>query len=620
MEKYFHILGLNKGASKEDIKESYERLSKELNPANNNNQEFFIEEYNLVQEAYEALMGKEPEEQKQADAKTINVSDIFEDSDTLLSILKKFRASDNNKKLEIIKSLEALKSNNQTYQQALSVLYKNEDIESIKSEKKETSPNLNTDNEVLDLIQKKEPITTPNNKPPKKTKKIILGTIVLLLSFFGISYLIFLKNINDFKNEIPRIVEQSKNNQTNLRKIWETQLFEKHPEIVKKHSTDGTNNGFLFEEDDRTVTTDTVISFLIYSKSIPLKLYKPNFFECVYYNTINTDNYWSHYVVGLDKNNSQDLTFPLYLEMFNKVTKKHNVSENEFEDLIVKVGGLDVFHKAKPTDTDLRCIECLKNYKINYEKNAIAINDFYDFVDIYFSHKQDIDKHNATFLNKYNDTYKRLTKDIDESLLNELKIKLEKQFFTKKINESLTFNGSREGLRNITYTFKKYNEDISILNNFVDEFLEEYYENNSLITGTTPYSYCYGRNPYCSPPYGYEECSFIDIKAPSNSDVVIIIKKNNRVYSHAYIKAGGYYKFRLGNGNFQTFFYYGNGWNPNKFIKNADCGNISGGFVKNESLDKSEIIRLYNSSMTYTLYSVEGGNFIPKTSNKDEAF
>lgn len=167
---------------------------------------------------------------------------------------------------------------------------------------------------------------------------------------------------------------------------------------------------------------------------------------------------------------------------------------------------------------------------------------------------------------------------------------------------------------------KKYNEDISILNNFVDEFLEEYYENNSLITGTTPYSYCYGRNPYCSPPYGYEECSFIDIKAPSNSDVVIIIKKNNRVYSHAYIKAGGYYKFRLGNGNFQTFFYYGNGWNPNKFIKNADCGNISGGFVKNESLDKSEIIRLYNSSMTYTLYSVEGGNFIPKTSNKDEAF
>jgi hypothetical protein len=100
----------------------------------------------------------------------------------------------------------------------------------------------------------------------------------------------------------------------------------------------------------------------------------------------------------------------------------------------------------------------------------------------------------------------------------------------------------------------------------------------------------------------------------------VIIKKNNRVYSHAYIKAGGYYKFKLGNGSFQSFFYYGKGWNPNKYINNANCGKIIGGFVNNESLDKSEVEYLYNSSMSYTLYSVVNGNFRPKSSNKNEAF
>ena len=148
----------------------------------------------------------------------------------------------------------------------------------------------------------------------------------------------------------------------------------------------------------------------------------------------------------------------------------------------------------------------------------------------------------------------------------------------------------------------------------------EKYKNNSLYTGAKPYKYCYGDNPYCSPSSGFEECSFIDIKGPSNSDVIVIIKKNNRVFSHAYIKAGGYYKFKLGNGNFQSFFYYGKGWNPKKYIKTANCGKIIGGFVSDESVSKSEVESLYNSSMTYTLYTVVDGNFKPKSSNKNEAF
>ena len=55
MKKHYYILGLNEGASQEQIQEAYERLSKELDPANNDNQEFFVEEFKKVQEAYKAL-------------------------------------------------------------------------------------------------------------------------------------------------------------------------------------------------------------------------------------------------------------------------------------------------------------------------------------------------------------------------------------------------------------------------------------------------------------------------------------------------------------------------------------------------------------------------------------
>ena len=55
MKKHYNTLGLNQSASQEEIQTAYERLSKELDPKNNDNQEFFVEEYKKVQEAYKAL-------------------------------------------------------------------------------------------------------------------------------------------------------------------------------------------------------------------------------------------------------------------------------------------------------------------------------------------------------------------------------------------------------------------------------------------------------------------------------------------------------------------------------------------------------------------------------------
>jgi hypothetical protein len=288
--------------------------------------------------------------------------------------------------------------------------------------------------------------------------------------------------------------------------------------------------------------------------------------------------------------------------------------------LIQMVGGLKSFHQKKPSSTDDTCKKCIENYQTAFETNTTAINDFYNFTDEYFTSKNKIKKQNAAYLRKYDKTYSKLTAGMNKSIRKKLNLKLKEKPLSMKKSVSKVFSGFKEGLGEISYSIDQYEDNLSVLKDYVNETYASYYSTNSLYTGSTPYKYCYGKNPYCSPSYGYTECSFIDIKASSNSDVVVIIKKNNRVYSHAYIKAGGSYKFKVGNGSFQTFFYYGKGWNPNKYIKNSSCGKITGGFVSNESLDKSDVIRLNNSSMSYTLYTVENGNFKPKASNKNEAF
>ena len=58
MNHHHKTLGLQEGASQEEIQVAYERLSKELDPANNDNQEFFKEEYKKLQAAYQALGNK----------------------------------------------------------------------------------------------------------------------------------------------------------------------------------------------------------------------------------------------------------------------------------------------------------------------------------------------------------------------------------------------------------------------------------------------------------------------------------------------------------------------------------------------------------------------------------
>lgn len=141
------------------------------------------------------------------------------------------------------------------------------------------------------------------------------------------------------------------------------------------------------------------------------------------------------------------------------------------------------------------------------------------------------------------------------------------------------------------------------------------YINNSLKTGSTPYAYCFGRNSSCS-NWG---CSQIKVKTPYNSDVLVTIKKGEKVVRHAFIKRGSSYSFELPNGTYQPFFYYGKGWNPEKVMKETDCGILKGGFITNEDFGKDSPQSLSNNILEYELILQQNGNFSTRPSSANEA-
>ena len=141
------------------------------------------------------------------------------------------------------------------------------------------------------------------------------------------------------------------------------------------------------------------------------------------------------------------------------------------------------------------------------------------------------------------------------------------------------------------------------------------YLDNALTTGATPYSQYYGKNYKCP----YEQCSGIRVTAPAESDIVVIIKQNNqngKVVAHGYIRSGATYQFDIPDGTYQTFFYYGEGWNPNKAMK----GGIKGGFVKDELFSKDNPQEIYSGILTYVLQLQRNGNFQTRGSSPNEVF
>ena len=142
------------------------------------------------------------------------------------------------------------------------------------------------------------------------------------------------------------------------------------------------------------------------------------------------------------------------------------------------------------------------------------------------------------------------------------------------------------------------------------------WKDNSLYTGATPWSDCFGSKNECD-AYG---CSQISVKTPYNSDVIVTLKRNGDVVRHAYIKKSSTHTFELSNGSYQPFFYYGNGWNPNSSKRSKTCGSLPGSFIRGEHISKDIEQPLSNNILSYELILQENGNLQTKPSNEEEAF
>lgn len=130
-----------------------------------------------------------------------------------------------------------------------------------------------------------------------------------------------------------------------------------------------------------------------------------------------------------------------------------------------------------------------------------------------------------------------------------------------------------------------------------------------LQTGSRPYEKFYG-----APKTGI---NYLLFRTSGNCDYVIIVRdsENDKVMNHIYIRGGDTEKLYLPNGVFNVYFYSGEDWDEEKSM-----GDVVGGFVRNETLQKDPNLSLYGATCEYTLYPVTDGNFSPRSANAQEVF
>jgi len=178
-----------------------------------------------------------------------------------------------------------------------------------------------------------------------------------------------------------------------------------------------------------------------------------------------------------------------------------------------------------------------------------------------------------------------------------------------------SFNGPLLG--ELSYSSRTAQIDQIELNRGISSILKNYYANNSLRTGTMPYSSCFGSKNYC------DDWSSSSVKIINGGqDVIASIKTSSgKVIRHAYINGSGTFTFKIPDGTYSVHFYSGSGWNPDKVLTTSSrCGTLRGAFVSDVTVTKDASVTLYSQSMEYTLTQVINGNFSPSSSSVRDAF
>lgn len=413
---------------------------------------------------------------------------------------------------------------------------------------------------------------------------IIFGVSIAIL--FGSTYLIFNNQVKSAKASIDEQIVSNKKAFINKKSSYLNSFSEKYP-----------NQSSLFNDyynpEKARYQKDTLISFFVYSSELPVTKYDNSYYDCL---------------VSKCESEIEKVAVKKEIEVeLRKIKRDYGEETGIWYEKIGEGKFLNVLYSNENCDTFFKEIQ-------RVSINNSAFKEFSEFLSTVKKDKYNYRKESEKSTSKFNSRVRKAKKSLTSSGREMLDRKLETSNFLSDRNVNLSFNGDILGSINYSFPNKEFKEER--FNSILDDIYLEQYKNNSLRNGAKPYSYCFGSSNSCG---GYG-CSQIKVKTPYNSDVLVTIKKNDRVYRHAYIKAGSSYTFNFRNGTYQAFFYYGKGWNPNKFMKNTSCGELNGGFISNEHFGKDYPQDLYNQILSYELILQQNGNFSTKPSNKNEAF
>lgn len=154
------------------------------------------------------------------------------------------------------------------------------------------------------------------------------------------------------------------------------------------------------------------------------------------------------------------------------------------------------------------------------------------------------------------------------------------------------------------------NEPQESSENVTDELQEPSDNYNRLETGDVPYTNHKARGR------GESEIRIKTSSGRSQSDVVVIVKQQDKIVRNVYIQAGDTYTIAVPNGKYQVFFYSGRGWSTEKPMGTEQTG----GFVEDESFQKDAEVAMENQILEYELILQRNGDFQTKQSNKQEMF
>jgi len=175
-----------------------------------------------------------------------------------------------------------------------------------------------------------------------------------------------------------------------------------------------------------------------------------------------------------------------------------------------------------------------------------------------------------------------------------------------KLKPSTTAGTPYEGISSDSI-IEESNQTQSGTTYYDTEESENEYANNSLRTGSKPYSSYFG--------HAQTGDNYIDFKTQEGCDYVAIVKRHRdgKYVNHIYIHGGERAKMYIPDGNYDVYFYSGTGWNPNKQV-----GDFVGGFVYGGSMQKDGPVRIVSAYLEYTLYPVANGNLRLEGANIDD--